>query len=423
MASSPSLRVLLATFGSLGDLHPYIALALELQRRGHRPLLAATDMYREAVESRGIAFAPFRPGEADMPPRELIMPRAFDTRHGPQYLVRTLVMAHVRQSHADLMRLAEGCDVMVTHPLTVAAPLVAEQRGLPWAAVALAPMSLLSAHDPPLFPPAPWLRELRRLGVAPYRAVFGLVKLATRSWEAPLRALRAELGLPPRPQALYEGQYSPYLNLGLFSPLLAAPQPDWPAHTHVCGFARYDGAAADAATRERLERFLAAGEAPLVFALGSSAVAIAGDFWDKAIAAARALRRRAILITAREDRDIDNNIAEFKYLPYSAVFPHASVVVHQCGIGTLSQALAAGRPQLIVPVSFDQPDNARRATTLGVARVLPFQKVSAEGLERELRALLADPWHAQRAALAGDCVQLEDGAMRAAELVERLTAS
>ena len=421
----PSQRILLTTFGSLGDLHPYIALAQALQQRGHRPVLATIDRYRNAVESTGVAFAPIRPGEAELPDMDALMPRLFEPLRGPEFLVRTLIMAHVREAHADLSRLAAQADVLVTHPLAVTGPLIAEQTGIPWVSSVLAPMSLLSAHDPPLFPPAPWMRSVRKLGVAPYRALFGLMKLMTRSWEAPLRELRAELGLAPaRKLALFEGQYSPTLNLALFSPLLAEPQADWPANTHLCGFARYDGAQPDTATQQRLDQFLAAGDPPIVFALGSSAVKIAGDFWDKAIAATRALGRRAILITAREhcdqDGGHDQSVAEFAYLPYSAVFPHASVVVHQAGIGTLSQALASGRPQLIVPVSFDQPDNAGRAARLGVARVLPFQKVSVAGLTRELRPLLDEEAYVSRAKITGQQVRAEDGARQAADWIESM---
>jgi rhamnosyltransferase subunit B len=430
MASPASLRVLIATFGSLGDLHPYIALAQALKARGHRPVLATLDRYQLAVESRGIAFASLPPTESQLPDMQAVMPLLFDSLRGPEYLVRHMVMPFVREAHAALTRLAAQADVLVTHPLIVAGPLVAEQTGLPWASSVLAPMSLLSACDPPVFTPAPWMNTVRKLGVTPYRALLGLMKLATRHWETPLRELRANLGLPPtRKLALFDGQYSPALNLALFSPLMAEPQPDWPANTQVCGFARYDGAAPDAATQQRLDRFLAAGQGdetlrPIVFALGSSAVMIAGDFWDKAIAAARALNRRAILITAREDRDIDSSlrsgIAEFAYLPYSAVFPHAAINVHQAGIGTLSQALAAGRPQLIVPVSFDQPDNARRTMKLGVARTLAFQKASVEGLIRELRSLLDDEESACRAKTMAITIGSEDGGDRASALIERL---
>ena len=105
----------------------------------------------------------------------------------------------------------------------------------------------------------------------------------------------------------------------------------------------------------------------------------------------------------------------FPYVPYSQVFPRAAAVVHQAGIGTLAQALRAGRPQLIVPVAFDQPDNARRAQALGVARVLPFRKANARRLAAELGALFANPGYAGAARSVAETLQPVDGAARAAE--------
>jgi hypothetical protein len=110
-----------------------------------------------------------------------------------------------------------------------------------------------------------------------------------------------------------------------------------------------------------------------VFALGSSAVWIAGDFWDLAAAAARQLGRRAILVTGpATPKGLPGGVRAFPYLPYSSAFPRAAAVVHQAGIGTLAQALRAGRPQLIVPVAFDQPDNAQRAAPNAWASPAPF---------------------------------------------------
>jgi UDP:flavonoid glycosyltransferase YjiC (YdhE family) len=290
----------------------------------------------------------------------------------------------------------------------------------------LAPLNLFSAVEPPLFPAGAWLQVLRRLGVGPYRLAFSLLKRMIRHWERPLVGLRHELGLPPfNGSAQFEGQFSPLLNLALFSPLLSAPQPDWPANTMLCGFARYDGTG-DAAATQELKAFLAGGDAPLVFALGSSAVHIAGadDFWRHAVAASRRLGRRAILLTGRPPAtELPAGIRAFQYLPYSRVFPRAAVIVHQAGVGTLAQALAAGRPQLIVPVAFDQPDNARRAQHLGVAGVLRFKQVKAERLAAGLRPLLEDDGYAQRATALAATLAGENGAVTAADHIERVLAN
>lgn len=100
----------------------------------------------------------------------------------------------------------------------------------------------------------------------------------------------------------------------------------------------------------------------------------------------------------------------FQYLPYSMVFPRAAAVIHSGGIGTLAQALAAGRPQLIVPVAFDQPDNARRAVALGVARSIPFARATAGAMARELTVLFSTADPAARARTLGASVSAEDGA-------------
>lgn len=419
-------RIVFATFGSLGDLHPYIAIARELIGRGHGAVIATFDAYREPVESAGVVFAVMRPYTAALGEQAAIMKLLFDPWKGPEYLVRQLFMPHVRESYEDLARAAEGADVLVTHPLAFAGPLLAEKRGLRWVSSVLAPLSLFSAVDPSLFPAAPWLKYVRMLGAAPYRLVFRIPRRMMRKWELPLYQLRAELGLPvPGPLAQMEGQYAPALNLALFSRVLAAPQADWPSNTAVCGFPRYDGPAPDAAAQAALDAFHATGEAPIVFALGSSVVMVADDFWRHAIETALHLGRRAILLTGKPAKELGalpSTIAAFPYLPYSRVFPHAAAIVHSSGIGTLAQALASGRPQLIVPVAFDQPDNARRTVALGVARSVPFQKASANAMARELKALLETPAYAERGAAVGKSVRGEDGAGAASDLLLNFAA-
>jgi rhamnosyltransferase subunit B len=417
-------RVVFATFGSLGDLHPYIAVARELRQRGHRPLIASFEEHREAVEVTGVEFAPMRPAMSAFGERAAMMEQLIDPWRGPELMVRTMFMPNLRESYQDLARACRNADLLVTHPLAFAGPLLAQKEGLRWVSTALSPMTLFSAIDPPLFPAAPWMRWARQLGVAPYQLLFRIPRAMVRRWEQPLREFRAELGLPATDEiAQFEGQHSPRLNLALFSRALAAPQPDWPAHTIVCGFPRYDGAPLDARVQAELEAFLASGDPPIVFGLGSSAVMVAGDFWRAAIEAAQRLGRRAILLTGTPPGRlgaVPPTARAFNYLPYSAVFPRALAIVHSGGIGTLAQALAAGRPQLIVPVAFDQPDNARRTVALGTAGSIPFRKATAEAMSRELGALLATTDCASRARQIGDQVKREDGARAACDALEEV---
>jgi UDP:flavonoid glycosyltransferase YjiC (YdhE family) len=416
-------RILIATFGSLGDLHPYLALAIELKRRGHRPLIATLDRYRAAVEAEGVEFAVMRPLESQFGSTQEVVRQIIHPRKGPEYLIRCVVMPFVRESYDDLYRLSEGADLLISHPITVTMPLVAEKRGLPWVSTVLSPMSFFSAYDPSVIAAAPWLHHLQRISIGLYRGVFELAKSISASWERPLHQLRAEVGLPPvKKLAMFEGQFSPRLNLALFSSLFAGPQPDWPANTEICGFARYDGRPTPAGSAD-LKNYLESGEPPIVFTLGSSVSMDPGEFFAKAREAATRLGRRAVLITGflpSEHSDAVEHVKVFQYLPYSEVFPNASVIVHTGGIGTMAQALAAGRPMLVTPAAFDQPDNAHRAVRLGIARVVPFQRVTSKTLMKHIVELFTDRQYHERAAGVGERLRCENGAGRASDLLEKI---
>ncbi len=410
-------RILLATIGSLGDLHPYIAIARALVARGQEAIIATAEEYRSRVVGAGVEFAPARPSLADLGDYQTAVARIFDVRRGPERLIREMVMPGLRSAYADLLQASKGADLLVSHPLTFALQLVAQGSSLPWAASVLSPLSLMSNFDPPVIAAAPWLRKLRLLGPGAYGLVFGLLKRTTWSWEKPLREFRKELGLPAVKQmATFEGQFSPLLNLALFDRQLAQAQPDWPQKTVVCGSPVFESPGQDDSQLEAFDRFVKEGDAPIVFALGSSAVWVAGTFWENASGAARQTGRRAVLITGPvAPGSLPKGIRAFSYLPYSRVFPHAAAVVHQGGIGTLAQALRAGRPQLILPIAFDQPDNAQRATALGLARVIPFAKATARRLAAELEWLLRNSSYTGKARTTAEELRSTDGAACAAD--------
>jgi UDP:flavonoid glycosyltransferase YjiC (YdhE family) len=213
------------------------------------------------------------------------------------------------------------------------------------------------------------------------------------------------------------------LILALYSDVLGARQPDWPPQTVVTGFPFFDRDG-DEGLPSALARFLDAGEPPIVFTLGSSAIWDAGEFYEHSARAAERLGRRAVLLVGR---DLDNRpkelplgIAAFDYAPYSELFHRAAVVVHQGGVGTTGQALRSGRPMLVVPFAFDQPDNADRVQRIGVGRTIARKRYGVDTATRELERLLGDPSFAQRADEIGRRVRAEDGVGQACDRIERL---
>ena len=141
---SSSKRIVLTTFGSLGDLHPYMALALGLRERGHRPVIATTSYYREKIEAEGIEFARVRPDFADKSKVKQLVREVLEMNGGPEAVIRRVVLPHLSDSYADLTRAVAGADLLISHTLTYAAPIVAEKLGLKWASSALQPTVLFS---------------------------------------------------------------------------------------------------------------------------------------------------------------------------------------------------------------------------------------------------------------------------------------
>jgi len=409
-------RVLLACWGSAGDLFPYLAIADRLRALGHTPVLATCATYGGLVAREGFAFRPLRP---DVHPDDpALLARIVDPKRGTEVVIRELIVPALRDSVADLEAAAADVDLVVSHPVTFAAPIVAERRGLPWLASVLAPMSFFSPHDFPALPNAPGLVVLRRLGPWTGRTLMALARRATALWTAPVAALRAEIGLPAAGDPLYEGQFSPHGTLALFSSALGEPQPDWPARTTVTGFPFFNRAIP---MPEAVTQFLDVGDPPVVFTLGSSAVHAAGTFWDESLAALVALGGRALLLagkdSARLAAALPRHLLAVDRAPHDQVFPRASVIVHQGGAGTTGQAMRAGRPQLVVPHAHDQFDNAFRVRQRGLARVLFPTHYTAARVMTTLRTLLDDAAYATRASAVARLVRSEDGAARAAAVI------
>ncbi|HEU0006865.1 MAG TPA: glycosyltransferase [Terriglobia bacterium] len=413
-------RIVLTTWGSYGDINPYMGLALALKAWGHEPILAAPGYYRSLAESEGIAFHAVRP-EID-PGNSEIVARVMHPRHGPEVILRELMLPSVEDSYQDLQVAIRGADLLITHPITFAGPVLAHKTGIPWVSSVLAPISFFSAHDFPVLPVAPFLKRLERLGTWVGPLLGQVAKHSTRNWSAPVYDFRARLGLPRGEDPIYEGQHSPNLVLGLFPGVLARPQPDWPVNVRITGRIPFDAAHGKSLSAE-LEQFLAEGPAPIVFTLGTSAVMAAGDFYEQSIAAVQQLGMRGVMLAGTEgvmrlSGKMSKNVLIVDAAPHSQLFPRAAVIVQQCGIGTLGQALSAGCPILAVPFAHDQTDNAHRVEQPGVARVVYPPQYRAQRVAQELRRLLDEPEFGRTASKVAAKVRAEDGATTACRAIE-----
>jgi rhamnosyltransferase subunit B len=408
-------RIVLTTFGSFGDINPYISLALALRSRGHSAVIATSEIYRGGVEAANLPFHPVRPDLTAL--QNLSQVRLTgDPNRDAEGMLRDLLFPQLRATYEDLYCAACDADMLVTHILVFAAPLVATKTGIPWVSCVLSPRVFFSAYEPSAAVPAGGEAKLMYLSPQQNRAALEVAKRATAAWAEPIEQLRQELGLPNGKHPIFDEPHSPELVLALFSPLFSSPQPDWPPRTLITGFLEPHETTLD----PELGRFLESGPAPIVFTLGSDSDTYAGWFFLESVTAARLLRCRAVLVGPGVSRSSTGDIFATDYAPYCELFRRAVAVVHHAGVGTTALALRAGRPMLAVPHGHDQPDTAARLERLGVARVIARSAYCARLAASELTALLRRPGYAAQAARVGRLVQSEDGVSVACDAIEEV---
>jgi UDP:flavonoid glycosyltransferase YjiC (YdhE family) len=420
------LRIVLSNIGTFGDINPLIAIALELKRRGHVPVMALPAVYEQKILPLGLEFHAVRP-DID-PTNTILVEMVYDIKNGTEHGLRNFLFPALRQTYDDLLDAAtkpERADLLLLGELNYAGPLVAEVTGIPWASYVLAPLSFFSAFDPPVLPPYPRLARADKAIPGFGRVIRRVARFVSRKWPEPIYELRRELGLPRGANPLFDAKHSPYLVMALFSRVLGIEQKDWPAHTLITGFCYYDADAGNQALPENLEQFLKEGPPPVVFTLGSAAVLAAGKFYEVSAKAAIRLGIRAVLLIGTDPRNrlktaLPESIRVAEYAPYSALLSRSAMVVHQGGVGTTAQCLRAGKPMLIMPYSHDQPDNGRRMIRLKVARVMQRANYTPWRVARKLKAMLAEPLLVQRARSVAQQLSHEDGVRVACDALEEL---
>ncbi|MDE0625329.1 MAG: glycosyltransferase [Bryobacterales bacterium] len=392
------MKVLIASIGSAGDVHPFVGIALALRERGHSVRFATNAYFAPLLERHGLPL--LQVGTREQFEEATAHPALWSQFRGFGVLAK-IIRHSTRAVYAHVEReAAQGDTVVVGHPLAFGARVAHELLGVPLATLHLAPSTLWSVEDMPV--PSRWIGSTSRWPKPARRLVVSLGdRFADLALAPALNRFRAELGLPPARHVAHHWWHSPQCVIGLFPDWFAARQPDWPAATSLTGFPLYDERDVSQVPRD-LAAFLAgaesAGDPPIAFAPGSSNRQ-AQRFFESAADACRRLGRRGLLLTRYPEQlpsRLPAGVRHFAYAPFSAVLPRCGALVHHGGIGTAAQALAAGLPQLVMPMTFDQPDNAVRLERLGVGRMLLPEQFRGDRLARRLESL-ADPEVVRRA--------------------------
>ena len=417
--NDPRPNVIVLAAGSAGDMYPFLHAARALIARGHRVTLVGLQAHAAAAAAAGV---PFRGMGTEADYHALLDdPDIWHPRRGFRVISRGMRNG-LEQLPALLSELPQDEDcVMLAHPLALPATALVRARrpGLRVVAAWLAPANLRTLHDPlligplriPRWVPLSWRHRLwRRIDAAMVDpvAVPGL------------NEVRARFGLPPVAHFIDHMQEVADAHLTLFPAWFAPAPPDWPRPLEQGTFALYDPFLQPALPAE-LERFLGAGEPPVVFTPGSGNRQ-AARWFERAAQAAHRLGRRAILLTphrAQVPPNLPVDILWLPYVPLRALLPRVAALVHHGGIGTTAEALRAGVPQLIIPMAYDQFDNGARVQALGAGDVLAGWRARPRGLAAALARLLASD------AVRAGCVRAarrvaDDAALDPGATLERL---
>lgn len=379
--------------GSLGDVNPLIAIARGLQQSGRQVVFVAAERYLPLAAKAGLATRALMP--EDVFAKVVDNPDLWHARKGLKVVLGPAGQGFMEEHYTWLgTQYQPGKTLLVSHILDFAGRVFRDAHPeVAYCCVVPAPALLRSLNKPP---------RLSRSGIETHLPKF-LLALGYRHADriidgliAPaVNRLRVSVGLPPVQRVLDRWWASPDLTLGLFPDWFSIPAIDLPPGMRCVGFPLADsGDLLPDAAEHLVGQALAplAGERPIVFAPGS-AHAHARRFLTAAAEACGNCKLPGVLLSSVESQfptRLPPNVVTAKYLPFRELLKSARAIVHHGGIGTTSQSLAAGLPQVVVPMAFDQFDNAARVKRLGCGRWLPMVSVSAKRLERQLTRVLGD---------------------------------
>jgi UDP:flavonoid glycosyltransferase YjiC (YdhE family) len=363
------MRVLIAATGSYGDVYPFVAIGRDLKLRGHDVRFFASSYFTPLVERSELTAVGIGSPEA----YEAVIrhPDAFHPKKGIRLIAQTN-LEYLPEVHRRMdEQIVPGDTIVIGSTLAFAARLFQETRGVPTATAHLAPSLFRSAVNPPRFEESGLLEKLPAFV---NRALFWVMdRLVVDPTFCPgFNRFRAGLGLPPVRGLFGDWMHQANVVIGLFPPWFAEKQRDWVGNIHLTGFPLEDGSKSGETLPDEAAGFLDSAKRPVVFTAGSAATTETRLFEESAEACRLAGIDGIFLTRYREQvpRDLPMNVRHFDYLPFSLVLPRVRALVHHGGIGTSSQAFAAGVPQLVRPLAYDQFDNAHRLARLGAARTL-----------------------------------------------------
>ncbi|GAB4572520.1 MAG: glycosyltransferase [Anaerolineae bacterium] len=413
-------RITILTYGSRGDVQPYVALGRGLQRAGFDVRLAAPGVFADFAAEHGLDFAPLA-GDPAILSQRLVDEAGLRPLRTMQAVIE-YAMPLGLQVLAQCKEAARDADaILYGFLMTYAGHEAAQDRGgIPEIFAQMYPMFVPTRAFPAmLFPRLPvFTPTANRLTHHVFAALF------RASNELSYAALRRRYpDLPPLRGWPFDGPRPPLVLFG-YSPHVIPRPDDWPAQVHVTGFWTLDEEDPDWQPPPDLEAFLADGPPPVYIGFGSVVTRDITALTDLVLEAVALAGQRAVLLGGWGGlgrADLPDNVYRLDSAPHSWLFPRMAAVVHHGGVGTTAAGLRAGVPSVIVPFGSDQMYWGRHVQALGVGPApLPRRQLTAQALAYAIRVAATHGPMRQRAAALGQKLRAEDGVRRAVEIITRM---
>ena len=415
------MNILIFTFGSRGDVQPYVALGAALRAHGHAVTVSTGQGFDEMITGHGLVSAP-----ASIDFREIVKSpeahAALRTVSGKFKAMRAF-KGVVRQQVEDMWVIAQEVrpDVIIYHPKGYVAQHFAEALSVIAMPTTLQPAFVPTSAFPSIFFP---FHDLGPTGnKLSHRALNWITEKAQASLIGTWRETR--LGLARRSQNSFFTGYDPsgreVPRLHGYSQVLVSKPDDWSEREHVTGYWFIEPQ--EWQPPETLARFLETGAPPVYVGFGSMPADDAKKQTQIVIEALGKSGQRAVLATGwggLADVAQSDSIHVLDAAPHDWLFPRCAAVVHHGGAGTTHEGLRWGRPTIICPLSVDQPYWGRRVLEIGVGpKPMPQQNLNSDDLAAALEAV-KHPGMIARAEKIGVAMRAEGGAEEAARVVDTL---
>src|SRR3990172_6483213 len=411
------MKITLLCYGSRGDVQPFLALAVGLQKAGHEPLLAAPAFFSRFASEQQVSFHSL-PGD----PAEISL-AVNDAGANPLGMIRS-IREYVLQIAPDVVtecRAALQDAGMVIHSFlfTTGGYSLAVEMGIPDISVQFFPMFAPTGAFPNVA--LPWLPK----GFPSWFSHWMATQVFWYGGNSGVRSIRKHLQPGQLPELRWPFKRKDDRKV---TPLVIAcspsvlPRPvEWnPQDIHLPGYFFLEDP--NYQPPPSLVQFLAAGEAPICITFGSTVNRESSRIRDMIFSAVEKCKQRAVMLTGwggNIDKDLPAGILAIEEAPHSWLLPQCRAVIHHGGVGSTAAGLRAGIPNIVVPSAGDQAFWGKRVADLGAGpEPIKLQRMTEERLMDAIQQVLHDLHMQERASLLGESIRTEDGVGETVRLVE-----